>query len=162
MALIAKQSRAAVLSALLLVAGLAAAPAARACMCLEPPPPAQAMEQAGAVFSGRCVKVERTERETAYGKLPQLRAVLEVKAAWKGLDGQTLRPRTVVVWTGGGGGDCGFGFEAGESYLVYAHQAEDGTLSTDICTRSRDSGRAAGDLEALGEPTWVAETTATD
>jgi hypothetical protein len=159
----------ALLAVLLLTVGLATAPTARACMCTEPPPPAQALEQAGAVFSGRCVEVERTEMETAYGKLPKLRVLFEVKATWKGLDGgpartdedagdETMRPRTVEVWTGAGGGDCGFAFEEGKSYLVYAHRAADGTLSTDICTRTRQSDRAAGDLDALGEPAWVVKT----
>jgi len=139
----------------------ATAPVALACMCLEPPPPQEAMEKAGAVFSGRCVKVERVEQETPYGKLPKLRAVLEVKAAWKGLqgkpsaDGEAMRPHTVEVWTGSGGGDCGFGFQEGKSYLVYAYVGEDGAMSTDICTRSQETGLARGDLEALGAPVWA-------
>jgi len=115
------------------------------------------------VFSGRCVKVERVEQETPYGKLPKLRAVLEVKAAWKGLEGkpsangEAMRPHTVEVWTGSGGGDCGFAFEESKSYLVYAHVGEDGAMSTDICTRSQETGLARGDLEALGAPEWAGD-----
>lgn len=51
------------------------------------------------------------------------------------------------VVTGWGGGDCGYGFRNGETYLVYAHRDEkDGRLYTSICTRTRPLAQAAEDL----------------
>jgi len=38
--------------------------------------------------------------------------------------------------TGLGGGDCGFDFEVGKQYLVYAFKDETGELSTNISTRT--------------------------
>ena len=42
---------------------------------------------------------------------------------------------TVTIYTGGGMGDCGFVFDEGQQYLVYAYK-KDGVYKTDICTRT--------------------------
>jgi len=42
---------------------------------------------------------------------------------------------TVTIFTGKGGGDCGYHFEVGKKYLVYALQGDKG-LSTNICTKT--------------------------
>ena len=52
---------------------------------------------------------------------------LVVGARWKGAEADTLRIRT-----GRGGGDCGFHFLVGESYLVFASGSDD-ALWTGIC-----------------------------
>jgi hypothetical protein len=53
----------------------------------------------------------------------------------------------VEVATGMGGGDCGYGFRVGETYLVYASRnVRDGRLSTGICHRTKPLARAAEDL----------------
>ena len=52
---------------------------------------------------------------------------LVVGARWKGAEADTLRIRT-----GRGGGDCGFHFLVGESYLVFASGRDD-ALWTGIC-----------------------------
>jgi hypothetical protein len=162
----AKKRRSTVLAPLVATAMMlaAAAPTALACMCLEPPSPTQALEQADAVFSGRCVEVEPVQLETPYGKLPKVRAVLEVKAVWKGLGvgageetGDAMEPRTIEVWTGSGGGDCGFAFEKGKTYLIYARVSSDAELTTDICTRSGEAELVARDVAALGDPMWTAD-----
>ncbi len=43
--------------------------------------------------------------------------------------------KTVTVTTGKGGGDCGYSFEVGKKYLVYASNGEN-TLRTNICTKT--------------------------
>lgn len=48
--------------------------------------------------------------------------------------GQT---KSFVVETGIGGGDCGYPFETGRSYLVYAWKEDSGQLSTGICSATR-------------------------
>lgn len=53
----------------------------------------------------------------------------------------------VEVRTGTGGGDCGYHFETGQQYLVYAWTREDGTLSTSICSRTRPLSEAGEDLQ---------------
>ena len=55
----------------------------------------------------------------------------------------------VTVFTGIGDGDCGFNFQIGKSYLVYANnetQDEEKLLRTNICTRTTE---ATSDFEEL-------------
>jgi len=56
--------------------------------------------------------------------------------------------RVLEIETGTGGGDCGFAFESGQNYLVYAYRnKETGRLGTGICTRTQLLSKAAEDLE---------------
>jgi hypothetical protein len=56
---------------------------------------------------------------------------------------------TIEVWTPFG--DCGYDFQSGETYLVYANNDEGSanSLSTDICTRTRRLSEAGEDLTYL-------------
>jgi len=54
----------------------------------------------------------------------------------------------IVVYTGSGGGDCGYPFVVGTSYLVYASGRED-HLSTSICTRTSPDVLVGGVLQQL-------------
>ena len=53
------------------------------------------------------------------------------------------------IWTPFG--DCGYDFQAGETYLVYANNDEgsSNSLSTDVCTRTRRLSEAGEDLAYL-------------
>lgn len=64
----------------------------------------------------------------------------------------TTRP-PFVVETGIGGGDCGYPFEKGRSYLVAASSNESGQLSTGICSATEPLESAGTALRLLrGEP----------
>ena len=54
------------------------------------------------------------------------------------------RRRFVSLSTGLGGGDCGFDFEVGKQYLVYAFKDDTGELSTNICTRTKRMEKSRG------------------
>jgi len=57
-------------------------------------------------------------------------------------------PAFLDVWTGGG--ECGFDFQVGETYLVYALSDEDsGRLETSVCMRTRRLSEETGDLGFL-------------
>jgi hypothetical protein len=66
---------------------------------------------------------------------------LSLDRAIRGVEGTT-----VAVRTGHGGGDCGFDFKEGRSYLVYAYRHRDGWLTASICSRTRLLSDAAEDL----------------
>jgi hypothetical protein len=73
--------------------------------------------------------------------LPRMRVTFQVLHTFKG--GQRTQ---VQIETGYGGGDCGYRFEVGEQYLVYADlDDQSGELSTSICsgTATVDESRAA-------------------
>ena len=94
------------------------------------------------MFVARVTKIERGDRGQS--------VTMEISTTWKGTKG-----KVVTVETGLGGGDCGYGFEEGESYLVYAYQRKieegsAGPLRTGICSRTRPLAKARGDIKALG------------
>jgi len=55
----------------------------------------------------------------------------------------------VTVLTGLGGGDCGFDFEVGQEYLVYANRITGGRLFTSICTGTAPLEQAAAKVRFL-------------
>ena len=60
---------------------------------------------------------------------------------------------TVTVTTGLGGGDCGFDFDTGGEYLVYAFPDSTGSLHTGLCSGTQSISTAGADLRYLrGEP----------
>lgn len=121
---------------------------ARACSCFTPGQPCQAFGAAAATFVGTVLDV-RTNQPKPGAKdeidwTPRVFkfAVLQPYAGVAGTE--------VEVATGQGGGDCGYGFRKGETYLVYAYGGGNGKpLVTGICTRTRPVAEASEDLEFL-------------
>lgn len=120
---------------------------------------AEEVERADAVFVGAVDAVDTN----AYGKYvynPTIIYVYEpvmvtfiVQEYWKGVFSEPL-----VIHTGQGGGDCGYPFEDGESYLVYAYADEQGDLHANICSRTALLSDAAYDLAKLGNGDTLDET----
>jgi hypothetical protein len=140
-------------SALGLALALLGRPVA-ACSCVYVPDQDHACvsyPHTSSVFSGRVASVSVVRSNDEWQ--PRRRVFhLEILEGFSGVDGTA-----VDVATGMGGGDCGFDFETGQSYLVYAHRLEDGSLSTSICSRTRSLDQAAADLDharriASGKP----------
>jgi len=114
---------------------------ARACDCAGSPQPCEAFWQIDAVFTGTVISVERGEGTAKY-QTPQLFVRLQIADIFRG----ELVGSEVEVITGMGGGDCGYHFERGKQYLVYASKFEN-HLHTGICTRTRLLSEAADDLK---------------
>jgi hypothetical protein len=130
----------------LLVALVVFSGEARACTCAGGAPPCQSYWQASAVFVGQVVGVSTVGAEEGAGeskyKYKRRSFRFAVERALRG-----VRGTSVEVLTGQGGGDCGYDFERGERYVVYAHLDEkQGRLSTSICTRTRPVAGAGEDL----------------
>jgi hypothetical protein len=88
--------------------------------------------------------------------IPRVSATFSAVQVYRG---QT--PTEVVVETGVGGGDCGFEFNKGESYLVFASKEDSGHLSTGICSGTRLLRDADTELRLLrGEPASSADIAA--
>lgn len=121
-------------------------PASPRCSCIPPAPPREELGRADAVFSGRVVSVtERREGGSAFQGRPHLEVRIVPGRRWKGAAGDT-----VTVFTPDNGAACGFGFEQGREYLVYA-EGED-QLRAFLCSRTRLLADAGEDLAALGAP----------
>ena len=114
-----------------------------ACECVGPISPCIAFEDAQAVFVGQAVEITLvippSKGETA-PPAPFLgrRVLFKVAESLRGGVDETLE-----VYTGSGGGDCGFAFSKGKSYLVYARRMASGQLATGICARTREATRSA-------------------
>ena len=136
------------MTATLLLAGLLSLPRPlESCSCMEAPEPGVALAEASAVFLGiaRVVHPPAMIRvaDDAYRRGPVV-VEFDVLSSWKGPDRDHI-----VVRTGAGGGDCGYRFHEGVSYLVYAYGKKD-TIGTSICSRTRPGRSAQSDLTALG------------
>jgi hypothetical protein len=98
----------------------------------------KAQKHSQAVFLGNVIQI--LQKPESYGVLVRFR----VENAWKG-----KLTQEVTVFTGHGGGDCGYRFEVGESYLVYAYGSNE-RLSTNICQRTAPRSEG-GDIKLLGK-----------
>src|SRR5713101_1070561 len=133
-----------------------------ACSCMGPPStPCNAAGISSAAFTGRVLSItdsapvvppkdagtasSRRAKSDSITLLPwPLRVVrMQVGMVLSGLEpGQT----EIEIVTGLGGGDCGYAFQTGEDYVVYAYKNADGRLQTGICSRTRPLRQAAEDI----------------
>ena len=101
----------------------------------------EAQKKSQAVFTGKVLEItEPSDQEF-------LLVTIRVESNWKGAEGHTT-----VIATGKGGGDCGYPFRVGRKYLIYAYQANDGQLSTNVCLRTALLSDAKKDVAVLGKP----------
>ncbi len=90
-------------------------------------------------------RVEAPREATSKSTLDQHRVVsLRVLRSYRG-----QAAGTVTVLTGSGEGDCGFDFETGNQYLVYADKGDEGNLVTSICTGTSLLAHAESAVRAL-------------
>jgi hypothetical protein len=163
----------------LVFALLFAASNAVACSCVQigNADPVAAVSGTDAVFRARAVTtamvltnddgaiLRKGEKETPSGFVQRLVA-FRVEELFKG----DIAPLTILI-TGSGAGDCGYNFEEGKEYLVFATLSSEKRLSklarsapvltTSICTFTQATDAAAEVLIALRakfpsrQPVWV-------
>ena len=75
---------------------------------------------------------------------PQRKVRIDITEALTGLD---RNQKEIEIETGLGGGDCGYGFQRGLEYIVYASKRPGGGFSTGICSPTRPLEKAAEDLK---------------
>jgi uncharacterized GH25 family protein len=103
---------------------------ARACSCMERDSAVKAYAKADAVWVGTISNVQPGVGKSAFR---DMRATFLVDEALKGKKSEKLD-----VFTSSQGTACGYPFENGGSYLVYAYRdAETKELQTSICGRTR-------------------------
>lgn len=112
-----------------------------ACSCVPPPTPLVALAGSDAVFSGVVKSV--TPFSTQYGKTHMVK--LQVLSRWKG-----EMDKEIYIQTADNSAACGYPFEEGVSYIVYAN-LYDNFLHTGLCSRTARLEDAADDLQELDE-----------
>lgn len=110
-----------------------------ACSCIASGPPCQAYWNYSVIFSGRVLEIVPFATDTSR---PQRLVKFGVSETYRGqID------RIAEIITGQGGGDCGYNFQVGQSYMVYPGMRNDGRLEASICSRTRELSKADDDLE---------------
>lgn len=105
----------------------------------------EAMGEAKAVFIGEVVEADAVSYSISPAKRVPRNFVFKIEENFVG----TQVGQTVTLASGSGiGGDCGYRFEKGKSYLVYAFETN-GKLQTGICTRTRSIAYAEKEIEEL-------------
>lgn len=134
--------------AITLTVWLMSAASALACSCMGNPPPCQAYGNTAAVFVGTPIELKPTTvKHNESGRVyeyPQRVFVFRVEEGFRGVEATEVQ-----VTTGMGGGDCGYNFQIGERYIVYAGRDANNTIITSICTRTRPLIEAGEDLEYI-------------
>jgi len=106
------------------------------------------MERADVVFSGKVETIEPAPMPGDDPKWPaRLKVTLRLRAVWKGVP----EGERVTVFTASQSAACGFEFQSGKKYLVYAYDS-DGELTATLCSRTTLLKRAEEDLQGLGAP----------
>ena len=119
------------------------------CSCLRPGPPLTALDQATAVFAGEVSAINQTARG--------FEVSFSVAEVWKG-----ELPQNLVITTGPHSAACGYSFEVGQDYLVYAHGRDNNRLGAGLCSRTALLSNAADDLVELGDGALPAFDKSTD
>lgn len=119
-----------------------------ACSCVNNPVPITAMDNAEAVFVGKVLKVKQERKQKGIIGAIEYRDVnlFEVEKTWKGIE-----QSQIMIYDNGHDESCGFVFEEGKSYIIYAYKSKDGDLYTSYCSRTAELSNANADLEQLGK-----------
>jgi hypothetical protein len=131
-----------------------------ACSCVPPQSVENELGRSKVVFSGEVIQVK--EQKDYFKGYMTKKVLFEVTKTWKGLS-----QSQVIITTGTGGGDCGYDFQTGKEYVVYAQMSsmygDKDELVTIVCSRTNELSAAQEDLAYLGEgevPTEKVDLTA--
>ncbi|MCE5170441.1 hypothetical protein LQV63_14085 [Paenibacillus profundus] len=116
-----------------------------ACSCAASPSIEDAKRDAAAVFAGKVTHVSRSWTKMTFSTADPVKVSFQVKRVWKG-----NVPSNAKVVTALSSASCGYEFEPGKEYLVYAYHS-DGKYMTHLCTRTAPLEDAAEDIQVLGK-----------
>lgn len=119
-----------------------------ACSCTYPASPAFELASADAVFSGTVTSIA-APTVVQSGADPE-KVHFNVSKVWKGNISETVDVVTAIS-----SASCGYAFETGNNYIVYAYKDSFtehayGELTTQLCTRTKLLSEAQEDLSELG------------
>jgi hypothetical protein len=116
-----------------------------ACSCVPPQAPQEEAARSDAVFSGKVT--QQTPNANLVEGTQSLKVAFEVGQVWKG-----SVPQQILLATSDSSASCGYTFENGKEYLVYANTVE-GQLSVSLCSRTQLLADAQEDVSVLGQST---------
>jgi hypothetical protein len=135
-----------------IILSLLVAPVERgiACSCATVAGVCDAAGQSAAVFSGKVTQISVQPAVMKAPGVPRLEpAMRRVRLRVQEVLSGAYPNGEIEILTGFGNGDCGYPFEVGREYVVYARKDRNGRLSTGICSRTRPVEQAAEDLQYI-------------
>lgn len=128
----------------LLVAGLFVwAGPSLGCSCYPSGPPCQAYGKTDVIFVGTPIRVSQIELKWNGHLMTHNNYRFRVSERLKG-----VKERELDVVTNAQGGACGYKFELGTEYVVYAHRdSATKRVGTGLCSRTRPLARGAEDVQ---------------
>lgn len=115
-----------------------------ACSCIMSGTPTEELAKSTAVFSARVTDINVPTRFVSFSSADPVKVTFQVDDVWKGPIQETQ-----VATTARSGASCGYEFEEGKEYIVYA-QGDESDLKVSLCSRTRPLSQASADLEELG------------
>jgi hypothetical protein len=119
-----------------------------ACSCIVPGTPEEEFKKFDAVFIGTVTSISERPAPDHLSEIdkalyPKVKIGIHVGQSWKG-----VTTDFIYVYTGFGGGDCGYSVAGFETYLVYASGPID-DLNISICSRTAWYNEAQEDRNYL-------------
>lgn len=118
---------------------------ASACSCAVNESVADERNRNDAVFEGTVIGRKETKKLFDRSSADPVAWTFQVHEVWKG----GVVPE-ITVQSAMSGASCGFEFEQGRTYLVYARDTGEGRLDVSLCSRTALSSDAAEDKSELG------------
>jgi hypothetical protein len=109
---------------------------ASACSCAIQPNPATGLAASTSVFEGRVAKIESGQQNNL--------VIFDVTQVWKGPISKTITVSTAANQT-----SCGYDFELGKQYIVYAYGSSQ-ALGVESCGKTTTIENGTQDLAFLG------------
>lgn len=117
-----------------------------ACSCMNPGTPTEELQKADAVFSGQVIDIQENSYEFYPGVFAgEYQVKIQVDNYWKNANQSELDVYTNLESTA-----CGYDFELGEKYLVFAYANDEDRLSTSWCSLTQPLDGAKLILEEIG------------
>ncbi|MCA9381129.1 hypothetical protein KC678_02600 [Candidatus Dojkabacteria bacterium] len=110
-----------------------------ACSCIQPGTPIEEANKGQIIFSGTVESITEVDDLN-------LQVTVKPIMSWT----SDLLSMTTPVSTANNSAACGYNFEEGKDYLIYAYEHE-GNLSTNLCTRTQLLDKAAMDIPELDQ-----------
>lgn len=129
-----------------------------ACSCIQPDTPTAELNRSDAVFAGKVLAIDAPSGLPSfttsfpfinfqYSSADPVSVTFDVSDVWKG-----PAYRRINVTTLRDSASCGYPFQAGETYLVYATN-RGAELTAGLCSRTSGIGQAQADMVELGQGT---------
>lgn len=115
-----------------------------ACSCAIMLSPEEEFSRSYAVFAGKVTGIEEPPPRKFQSSIDPVKVTFDVKEAWKG----NVDP-TFTITTARSTVSCGFNFQVGQEYIVYA-DGDESLARVSLCSRTALLAGAEQDLQSLG------------